>query len=48
MDDPATPPLLSTPGPALREFLRSLPELRANIVVRHSIDPLHFQNTLNS
>ena len=25
-----------------------LPDLRANIVAEHYIDPLHFQNTLNS
>ena len=25
-----------------------LPDLRANIIAEHSIDPLHFQNTLNS
>ena len=25
-----------------------LPDLQANIVAEHIIDPLHFQNTLNS
>ena len=34
----------------IMEFLEEnyLPDLRANIVVEHFIDPLHFQNTLNS
>ncbi|HRW10985.1 MAG TPA: FAD-dependent oxidoreductase, partial [Caldilineaceae bacterium] len=27
---------------------RYLPDLQANIVAEHHIDPLHFQNTLNS
>ena len=37
-------------GDAILKFLEEnyLPDLRANIVARHSIDPLHFQNTLNS
>ena len=32
------------------DFLEAnyLPDLRANIVAEHHIDPLHFQNTLNS
>jgi phytoene desaturase len=35
---------------AIYEFLEDnyLPDLRANIVAEHYIDPLHFQNTLNS
>lgn len=34
----------------IMEFLEAnyLPDLRANIVAEHYIDPLHFQNTLNS
>jgi phytoene desaturase len=41
-------------GPGYRDrilqFLEEnyLPELRQNIIAQHSIDPLHFQNTLNS
>ncbi len=35
---------------AIMNFLEEnyLPDLQANIVVEHHIDPLHFQNTLNS
>jgi phytoene desaturase len=35
---------------AILDFLEAhyLPDLRANIVAEHHIDPLHFQNTLNS
>ncbi len=35
---------------AVLNFLEAnyLPDLRANIVAEHTIDPLHFQNTLNS
>ncbi|HHY58093.1 MAG TPA: phytoene desaturase [Chloroflexi bacterium] len=35
---------------AIMQFLEDhyLPDLQANIVAEHSIDPLHFQNTLNS
>ena len=35
---------------AILRFLEEnyLPDLQANIVVEHRIDPLHFQNTLNS
>jgi phytoene desaturase len=34
----------------IMQFLEEnyLPDLRANIVAEHYIDPLHFQNTLNS
>jgi phytoene desaturase len=37
-------------GDAILQFLEEnyLPDLSANLVARHSIDPLHFQNTLNS
>lgn len=35
---------------AIMQFLEDnyLPDLQANIVAEHTIDPLHFQNTLNS
>jgi phytoene desaturase len=35
---------------SIMQFLEDnyLPDLQANIVAEHSIDPLHFQNTLNS
>ena len=35
---------------AIMQFLEAnyLPELQANLVAEHTIDPLHFQNTLNS
>lgn len=35
---------------AIMQFLEAnyLPDLQANLVVEHTIDPLHFQNTLNS
>lgn len=35
---------------AIMQFLEDnyLPDLQANIIAEHSIDPLHFQNTLNS
>jgi phytoene desaturase len=35
---------------AIMQFLEDnyLPDLQANIVAEHVIDPLHFQNTLNS
>jgi phytoene desaturase len=35
---------------AIMQFLEDnyLPDLQASIVAEHSIDPLHFQNTLNS
>jgi phytoene desaturase len=34
----------------IAQFLEEnyLPDLRANLIAEHSIDPLHFQNTLNS